>query len=157
MKNKNWYAVVTLVALLTLSGAAFAHDMDKDGGRHHHMMCESGGFKKDKAVFKKMHALHEKLHTVLVAPEFDKKAFLALSGQIEQLRSQMMKHHAEDFASRLAKMSPEEREKMMQDHHGFQGHHKHRECHGHEHGDHTQRHNHIEWNDHSDDYSHLNQ
>ena len=71
MKNINWYAIVMLVIFLSLSGGASAHGIDKAG--HHHMMCKSTDMKKDRAIFKKMHALHEKLHAVLVTPKFDKK------------------------------------------------------------------------------------
>ena len=118
MKNKQWYAAVALVTLMSLSGSASAADMHKGGDAHHHMkhmkqMCDSADFKKDKATFEKMHTLHEKLHAVLVAKTFDKKAFLSLSNQMEQLRSQMARHHAEAFASIAAKLSPEEREKMI--------------------------------------------
>jgi len=129
MKNK-LCAVITLAGLLALSGTASAHDMEGKGdwGGHGHM-CKSSGLtdeneklchtammsamKKDKALFGKMHDLHEKLHAVLVAKDFDKKAFLSLSGQMEQLHDQMMRHHAEAFASIAAKLSPEERKKMM--------------------------------------------
>lgn len=152
MKNKNWYvAVVGLVALMALSGTASAHDMDnkdgaKDGvGHHHHHMCKDGkhchkgmkeNFKKDKADFERMHALHKKMHAVLVAPNFDKKAFLSLAGQMEQIRSRIERRHAEAFANKLAKMSPEERARMAERFHEHE--------HGQEQGD-GGWHHHIRW------------
>jgi hypothetical protein len=150
MKNNKWYAAaVGLVALMALSGTASAHDMDKkDGARHHHKMCEAGmkpSFMKDKADFKKMHALHEKMHAVLVAQKFDKKAFLSLSSQMGQIRSQMERRHAEAFANRAAKMSPEERIKMAERFHGHEQ--------AHEHGE-GGWHHHIEWHG---AHSHNNQ
>ncbi len=149
MKNSKWYAAVLLAALMALPGAASAHDMDKGmdkGGaghhhhRHHPMMCKPGDFKQDKADFEKMHALHEKLHAVLAASAFDKKAFLSLSGQMDKLRGQIAKRHAEAFANMAAKLSPEQREKMMR---GFHM-HEHGEGDWHEHGDAGWRH-HGEW------------
>ena len=127
MKNGQWYAALFLIASLAASGAAFAHDRD---GHGHHMMCE-----KDGATCKKMHALHEKMHAVLSAEKFDKKQFLALSGQMEKIRSEMMRKHIEAFADKAEKMTPEERQDMM--HHmfhehggeGWKGHKEHRSAH----------------------------
>jgi len=161
MKTGKWYVAVFLIALLAASGAAFAHDMDKRGkegmmmgGHEHHMMCKSSGltgesaklcheammaaFKQDKAIFEQMHAVHKKMHAVLTAEKFNKKEFISLCDQMEQLRGKMMRHHAEAFASIAAKLTPEERENMMA---GF---------HEHDAG---------EWKDHKgshDSYSHLN-
>ncbi len=129
MKNKKWCLVALLGGLFALSGAAFAHDMGKDGngaagGRHHHHMCDSAPKKgndqfcqKDEAVFKKMHVLHEKLHAVLAAKKFDKKAFISLTSQMEQLHSQIVMQHARAFADKLAKLSPEERERAVKEFH----------------------------------------
>ena len=41
-------------------------------------------FEKDKPLFEQMHALHKKLHDVLVADAFDKDAYLSLKAEIEK-------------------------------------------------------------------------
>jgi hypothetical protein len=95
-----------------------------------------------KAAFEKMHALHEKMHAVLVAKKFDKKEFLSLSNQMEQTRNQMERRHAEAFANMAAKMSPEERVRMAERFHGHE--HGYEHGHGHEHGE-GGWHHHIDW------------
>jgi Spy/CpxP family protein refolding chaperone len=133
------------------------HGKEGRGGHEHHMMCKSSGlteentkfcheammsaFKKDKALFEQMHALHEKMHAVMTTEQFDKKQFLAISSQMEQLRSKMTRHHAEAFASVAEKLTPEERENMMKMFHGHDGRDRK------EHGDYKGSH---------DSYGHLN-
>jgi hypothetical protein len=119
MKNIKLYAATALIALMALSGTASAHDGNmNDGANHPHMHKHMRGeFKKDKAAFEKMHALHKKLHDVVVADKFDKKAFISLSNQLEQLHSQMAKRHTQMFANKLAGMSQEERVRLAEKFH----------------------------------------
>ena len=120
MKNKNLYVAGVIAVLLAFPGVAVAHGFGK-AGPGPHKMCHRGDeakesklcHGKDKAAFKKMHALHEKLHAILAAKTFDKKAFLSASDQLEQLHAQLAHRHAQMFADKLAKLSPEEREEMV--------------------------------------------
>ena len=116
MKNIKLYTTTAIIAFMTLTGPAFAHDGDMTDANHHHMH-KHGEFKHDKAAFEKMHALHKKLHDVIVADKFDRKAFLDLSAQIEQLRGQIERRHTEAFANKLAQMSPADRAHLAEKFH----------------------------------------
>jgi len=114
-------AAIAIAAAMMTAPAAFANDMGNNGMHHHHMMCkpQDGSchgmmHHKDEASFKKMKELHEKIHAVLTADKFDKKKFMSLSDQMEQLHARMMRHHTEEFADKAAHMSREERTQMAE-------------------------------------------
>jgi len=141
MKNIKLYVAVATATLLGFCGTVLAHEDGKGAWDGHkggpHMMCKSArldekeaalchdamkqAFERDKASFEKMHELHEKLHAVLTAKDFDKQAFLSLSGEMQQQHDQIMQHHAEAFAEVAGKLTPEERERIFRHFHEHMG------------------------------------
>lgn len=111
MSNIKLYTTTAVIALMTLAAPAFAHDSAADAAavHHHHHM-----HKHDKAAFEKMHALHNKLHNIIIANKFDKQAFIATSAQLEHLHSQLERQHTEEFANKLSTMSQADREAMAE-------------------------------------------
>ncbi len=124
-----WLSVIVLVTATAMPGLASAHTMDRDGaGRHAEQcvasMCKgrdarfcrdtlSAAMKEDRADFKRMRLLHEKLARVIDARTFNKKYFLDLTHRMADLHGAMMRRHMAAFAAVAARLNPQERKELM--------------------------------------------
>lgn len=67
-----------------------------------------------KASREQMKALHEEVKAILLAPTFDKEAYLAKNKEITALRSSLHNQRAERLAELASKLTPEERKILVE-------------------------------------------
>jgi len=79
----------------------------------------------NKDLEEKVHGLHGDLHTILTAPDFDKKAFLEKRTEIQQLHDQMEANRTEAFASAVSELSQKERVALTRSLDHAKKHHRH--------------------------------
>ena len=80
----------------------------------------------NKDLQEQLYRLHDSLHAILVAPTFDRDAFLNKRAEIQRVHDQMETNRTEAFASAVSDLSQQERMTLTRALH-----------HGHEHGHHT--------------------
>lgn len=121
---KRLLSTTALVLSLSLSGMAYANDAP-DGGRHGFMQGALSKLPQDKAdafrntlkqareknteTHDQMKKLHDQLYTIMTAPTFDKKAYIAKNGEIQALQEKMQKSRNAAFANALSSLTQEER------------------------------------------------
>lgn len=122
---KKLLTTTALVLSLTFSGMALAYD-GGDKGEHGGFMKEAfsklpqdkaeafrntlkESREKNKASHEQIKKLHDELYTIMTAPTFDKKAYLAKSGEIQALKDKMHKAKTAAFATGLSNLTQEER------------------------------------------------
>jgi len=85
---------------------------------------------KNEPLMEQMHSLHDELHTIVTAPEFDKDAFLVKHREIEKLEEKIHANMTEGMASVFSQLSAEQRKTIAaamhhkRHGHGPNGHHK---------------------------------
>ena len=96
---------------------------DKDAAAFRDTMKQS--HEKDKALFDQMHKLHEDLRAIIVAPTFDKDAFIAKNKELDELHHKMHAHMTAALATALSALTPDERKTFAESmhHHGGKHHH----------------------------------
>jgi Spy/CpxP family protein refolding chaperone len=150
MKIKHLILPVVLVAGLVSGGAVMAHDgndghgggcHDGRDGKHEKMNLPDAkrellhntmkaAFEKNKGLMDQMHKLHEKMHAIVSADNFNPQAFESTSAQIEKLHDRIHKIRTDAFASIANQFTPEEREMILRHHHHH--HHGHDGMHHHD-------------------------
>ncbi len=123
----------TTVAILAVacSGAALAHSDwynkdDRDSYFIDHALAklpakDAAGFREtmqdasddNKDLQTQLYTLYSDLNTIVMAPDFDKSAFLGKRADIQKIYDKMEDNRAEAFASALAQLTPPERVTLM--------------------------------------------
>lgn len=131
---KKLFSTTAIILSLTVGGmsySAYANDTAEklgQGGKPHFMEAAVSKLPEKKAaefreVMKKVHEknkssheqikkLHEELQVILVAPKFDKSAYLAKSKEIQDAREKSHNDRTEAFATEVEKFSQDERKTL---------------------------------------------
>jgi uncharacterized membrane protein len=134
MQTKKWLYTAALSLWLALPAAAMANE----GAEHHggppsfmeDAMAKlpadkAAAFKdtmkkqheKDKDIFVKLHQLHEDMNKLLIAPKFDKAAYLAKASEIEKEQETMHANMSAAFATAVSTLSQDERKVLAENMH----------------------------------------
>ena len=123
---KRLLSTTALILSLSLSGMAYAYN-GADGKEGHHGFMQGALSKlpqdkaeafrntlkqareKNTATHEQMKKLHDQLYTIMAAPTFDKKAYLAKNAEIQGLKEKMQKTRSAAFAMALGNLTQEER------------------------------------------------
>lgn len=135
MLNIKLFASTAAIALMALAAPAFAHDAPAGDAapaaaahhHHHHHLTKQGKFD-----IEKLHALHKELYDIVTAPQFDKKAYVSTSSQIEDVHNQLEKLHDKAVADKLSTMSQQDRAQWAGEYHehDYQNAHGWQDAHG---------------------------
>jgi hypothetical protein len=156
MTTKKLYTTTALIALMALATPALANDgtATDAGAVHHHHHHHHHMTKQDKVDFEKLHALHKELYDIATAPQFDKKAYVSTSSQIEDVHNQLEKQHDRAVADKLSTMSQQDRAAWAGEYHehDYQNAHGWQDAHGWHNGNGWTKNGHpVDWNDQGQD------
>lgn len=123
---KNFLRTSALILTLAVSGMAYANDGGKGGYGGHHFMDEAvaklpeakaTAFKqamekvrKDNGAQKEqIHKIRDELHALLIAPKFDKDAYLAKGNELQAIENKMHDARQQAFADAVSGLTQDER------------------------------------------------